>query len=228
MSNTITIISLNREYVDLAKKAGFKNVHNMRIQEYRPIRKNVFYVSPANALGFMDGGIDMDLSRVIMPDIEKTLKRDIRKYGKTTLLGRKYLPIGSSIICEPDKRDVYLHYLKEKNCHLISAPTMLLPQDVSNTENCYYACMASLYNVFVNCKYDNAEVIFTSMACGYGNMTSQQSLTQFINALKNYKNYKPSKVIDRCVLHEPNLDEQPLYYENTEWKNIEPNDIIIK
>lgn len=227
-NNIITIISLNQEYIDLAKKEGFKHAHKMQIQEYRPIRKNVFYVSPANSLGFMDGGIDMDLSRVVMPDIEKPLKREIQKHGLLTKLGRKHLPIGSSIIVEPEKQDVYLYYLKDKNCHLVSAPTMWLPQDVSMTQNCYYATVASLYNVLINCRYQDAEIIFTSMACGWGKMTPKQSLDQFIHAVKTYPEYRPHKIVDRCVIHQPNIEEQGNFYENTEWKDIDPADVVQK
>lgn len=218
MTNIIlTVVSLNDEYNEIAKRI-MKNVHKMSIKDYIPIKKTVFYVSPANSLGFMDGGIDYDISRIIMPGIERILKNEIKKNGKTTLLGRKYLPIGSCAI---------VNNSNNKNYFLASAPTMLLPQDVSGTQNCYHATRAALYNIIVNCRYDDCEIIFTSMACGWGKMTPQQSFDQFIKAVKDFDKYTP-KCIDKCVIDEPNLDDQPLFYENTEWKKIDPRKIINK
>jgi O-acetyl-ADP-ribose deacetylase (regulator of RNase III) len=63
----------------------------------------------------MDGGIDLALSRVIFPGIEAKVKQQVRQLGIQTKLGRNYLPIGSSIIMEP-----------EPNKSLIVAPTMLI------------------------------------------------------------------------------------------------------
>ena len=51
-TSIITIVSLNNEYIKKAKKT-FKYSYNMLIQDYKPKRKKVFYVSPANSLGFM-------------------------------------------------------------------------------------------------------------------------------------------------------------------------------
>jgi O-acetyl-ADP-ribose deacetylase (regulator of RNase III) len=55
-------------------------------------------MSSANSLGFMDGCIDLALSRIVMPGIEPTLKKAIKNYGKLSRIDRMYLPIGSSII----------------------------------------------------------------------------------------------------------------------------------
>lgn len=222
----ITFVSLNKEFIDLMAKIGFES-HKMLIQDYRPTSKNVYYVSPANSLGFMNGGIDKALSRIVLPGIESIVKNSIRINGKTTKLGRKYLPIGSSIIVEPIKEDIYLMYLQNKNLHLIVAPTMLLPQDVSKTNNAYYATISSLYNVIKNAKdINDTEIIFTSMCCGYGAMTSKQSTMQIIKAIQDYRKYDPVCINNKIVLKEPNLDEQPKYYQNTEWIDIPANEII--
>ena len=86
-TSIITIVSLNEDYVNLAKKV-FKYSYNMLIQDYKPKRKTVFYISPANSLGFMDGGIDKPLSTIIFPGIQRTVQKDIRKYGKTNILSQ--------------------------------------------------------------------------------------------------------------------------------------------
>ena len=83
----------------------------------------------------MDGGIDKALSQIVFPGIETEVKSIVNNIGIRTLLNRPYLPIGSSIIIEKGQKN------------LIVAPTMLLPQNVSNTLNAYYATMAVLYKL---------------------------------------------------------------------------------
>ena len=73
----------------------------MKIEDYIPNPdKKTYYVSPANSLCFMDGGIDYSLSRIIFPGIEMKVKDRVKALKKMTLLGRYYLPIGSSIILD--------------------------------------------------------------------------------------------------------------------------------
>jgi len=66
---------------------------------------------------------------LIFPGIEYEVKSIVNSLGIKTLFNRPYLPIGSSIIIEKGQKN------------LIVAPTMLLPQNVSNTLNAYYATM---------------------------------------------------------------------------------------
>ena len=48
----------------------------------------------------MDGGIDLALSRVVFPGIEKDVKERIKRIGPTNMLGRSYLPIGSATVLQ--------------------------------------------------------------------------------------------------------------------------------
>lgn len=222
-NSIITIVSLNQKYIDIAKKI-FKYSYNMLIQDYKPQRKTVFYVSPANTLGFMDGGIDKPISRIILPDIEKKVKNQIQKYGKNNLIKQKYLPIGSSIIIKSD--ETFLYFLKDKEPYLVVAPTMLLPQPINNTKNVYYATMTTLYNILINNNFKNCEIIFTSMGCGYGKLSEEESFKQFLQGIKDFQKYTPHIIDKSCVIHEPNLNEQLNFYENTAFKNIKSEDII--
>ncbi len=142
----ILFISINDEFNKLAKKTGWE-VYNMRVEHWVPRRKT-YYMSPANSLRFMerlqvkpkasrhicrDGGIDLALSRQVMPGIEPVVKKAVKIFGKTNRINRQYLPIGSSIIIDHDE-----------NTSLVVAPTMLLPQDINGTDNVYWAVRSCL------------------------------------------------------------------------------------
>lgn len=153
------------------------------------------------------------LSRIIFPNIEKQVKTIVKQLN---IVGKPYLPIGSSIILDDNDRS------------LVISPTMLLPQNVSNTKNAYYATLAILYNVLVNKKenIDDIDIIFTSFCCGYGKMDVDESITQIIDGIKDYQNYKPKIINDNIIINEPNLYEQPMYYQNSEFFDIKPNEIV--
>ena len=210
----IKFISLSASYVDKIRQCGFE-AHNMKIENYVPTKKT-YYVSPANSLCFMNGGIDTALSTVIFPNIESEVKHIVKQLGITSIIGRPYLPIGSSIII--DKGDM----------SLIVAPTMLLPQNVSQTKNAYYATMSILYNILINKneQLEDVDIIFTSLCCGYGKMHEDISIEQIINGINDYHNYTPTVINQNIIINEPNLHEQPKYYQNTEFFEIKPDDII--
>ena len=90
-------------------------------------REGAMFVSPANSLGFMDGGIDMVLSRTMFPSCEKRLKALI------AALGRPYLRVGSAA-----------WFMVGPRTGFIAAPTMFLPHDVADTQNAYWAFLAAL------------------------------------------------------------------------------------
>ena len=105
---------------------------------------------------------------------------------------------------------------------------MLLPQDVSTTPNAYYATVAILYNILCNRGEDilNVDILFTSMCCGYGKLDETESIIQILAGIKDYKSYSPSIIDNNTIINEPNLDQQPKYYQNSEWFNINPEDIV--
>lgn len=164
----------------------------------------------------MDGGIDYSLSRIIFPNIEPEVKRVVRQIGITSIVGKPYLPIGSSII------------IHKENIALVVSPTMLLPQNVSTTRNAYYATMSVLYNILVNQKEDinNIDILLTSFCCGYGKMDEDVSFQQMMEGIRDYTTYTPQYTNDNIVIHEPNLYQQPPYYQNTEFFSIRPEDIV--
>lgn len=216
MFNKIIFVSKDKDFISLAKKYT-SNAYCMDIKDLKKSDKFVyFYFSPANSLCFMDGGIDYTLSREIMPGVEQKLRSVVQKHGYTSLLGRKYLPIGSCCLIDYDDNNI-----------LLSCPTMLLPQDVSETKNCYYATMAALYAVqeyYEKNEKDEKDffIVMTSACCGYGKMDVEQSLCQCFQAIRDYKIYGDDATMIShsdgiILLKEPNMEEQPHVYANTEW-----------
>ena len=209
-------ISLSETYIEKIKQYGFE-AKTMKIQDYIPNpNKKTYYLSPANSLCFMDGGIDYALSRIIFPNIEIEVKNIVKQLGIISIVGKPYLPIGSSII------------LNKGNKSLVISPTMLLPQNVSNTKNAYYATVAVLYNILINTKenIEEIDIIFTSFCCGYGKMEEDVSIQQIIDGIKDYINYNPKIINKNIIINEPNLYNQPKYYQNTEFFSIKPEEII--
>jgi O-acetyl-ADP-ribose deacetylase (regulator of RNase III) len=211
----IIFISLSDTFTEKIISYGFE-AKTMKIQDYIP-NKKTYYVSPANSLCFMDGGIDYALSRIIFPNIEVEVKAVVKQLGITSIVGKPYLPIGSSII------------LDKSNKSLVVSPTMLLPQNVSNTRNAYYATMAVLYNVLVNRKekIEDVDILFTSFCCGYGKMSEDSSIQQIMDGIKDFIYYKPNIINKNIIINEPNLYQQPKYYQNTEFFQIKAEDIIL-
>ncbi len=99
-------------------------------------------VSPANSFGHMGGGIDLAYRNAFGMRVEEDLKRKIIDvhYGE--------LIIGNAEIIRLD--DCNYDYM-------ISAPTMRLPMNVSNTNNAYLAFRAALIAA--------KESQFASIAC---------------------------------------------------------------
>lgn len=212
----IIFISLSKTYTEKIKQYGFE-AQTIKIQDYIPnSNKKTYYVSPANSLCFMDGGIDYALSRIIFPNIELEVKNIVKQLGIVSIVGKPYLPIGSSIIINKDNKS------------LVISPTMLLPQNVSNTKNAYYATIAVLYNILINNKekIEDIDIIFTSFCCGYGKMEEDVSIQQIIDGINDYIYYKPKVIYKNIIINEPNLYDQPKYYQNTEFFSIKPEEII--
>lgn len=175
----------------------------MDICDYK-IKRKTYYVSLANSFGDMNGGIDIPLSRTIMPNVENIVIEEIKKYGKECGLG-KYLPIGSSIIIDYDE-----------NKSLVVSLTMLMPNDVSKTKNAFYSVLATLYNIFINKKENikDVDIIMTSMCCGIGHMKVEDCVEQTLAAIRLFPKYKPQKINKNVIIFEPNFDEQPNKFRN--------------
>jgi O-acetyl-ADP-ribose deacetylase (regulator of RNase III) len=86
-------------------------------------------VSPANSFGFMDGGLDLALSKYLGWHVQERLQEIIKTKYDGELL------VGQAEIVETDNK--YFPYL-------ISAPTMRVPMILKETSNPYLAMRAIL------------------------------------------------------------------------------------
>lgn len=84
-------------------------------------------VSPANSFGFMDGGIDLVYSQHFGWGLQERLRERLRADHDGEL------PVGQAVIVETLDREIPF---------LVSAPTMRVPMDVSQTVNAYLAFRA--------------------------------------------------------------------------------------
>ena len=202
---TITILDKNSNYIEYYRQNADFNFYCGSVLDYIPIGQIVYYVSPSNSLLFYDGGIDAAYQKMFgASNLVKISREYLSLYGKESKLGRKYLPIGSAFCYDfGDKK-------------LISAPTMLLPQNVSETENAYYATKAIQAILGKDIHKKEIEIIIPGLCCGYGGMSFEKSIDQQLMAF--YYNQFASKEPTNVYINEPNLKDQPDCHMNTEFK----------
>jgi O-acetyl-ADP-ribose deacetylase (regulator of RNase III) len=215
----IHFVSLDEDWVHEMQQrcASYPNIQVSCANIKTLPRECVTYVSPANSLGFMDGGIDWVLSREMFYGLQDIVQRRIERIGLQTVLGRYYLPVGSACIVPTGRR----------NSWLICAPTMFLPHDVSGTRNAYWSFLAALVLHEQWCQKTGVQttLIATSHCCGYGCMSAAESARQMMEAYSDFcagVRHQQEKVFEtQDVLLYPNRDaEQPTNRDNREIKEI--------
>lgn len=140
-------------------------------------------VSPANSLGFMDGGIDMVYMQ-LFPGIQKIVQDRIKTFDITTALGRPVIPIGSAMLVNTGSDLVKL---------LACVPTMFLPEDITPTRNVYWAtrgllklCRASFFPSAPTGEESYRVVVAVPcMGTGVGKLTGEASAQQVKEALQD-------------------------------------------
>lgn len=130
-------------------------------------------VSPANSFGFMDGGIDKPLN-VMFPKIDVKLRQMINFANfATTPRGLPYLPVGKCIMIETNN----------STCpYMISAPTMYMPERITETDNVYKA-FKSILNAHGNKK---VTIACPGLGTLTGMMTPVDSALQILRAYNEY------------------------------------------
>lgn len=126
-------------------------------------------VSPANSLGFMDGGIDAVYSEYFGWDLQERLQDLLRKKHDGLL------PVGQAVIVPTNHQRIPF---------LVSAPTMTVPMFVSDTINAYLAMRAALRAVrehnqraINDGKYSYTQQITTLLCPGLGTAVGRMDFT---------------------------------------------------
>ncbi|WP_139024921.1 macro domain-containing protein [Bradyrhizobium sp. STM 3843] len=152
----------------------FKGIDNVRISH-----GDIFdsaadaIVSPANSFGYMDGGIDLVYLRRFGWELQTRLQAHIRDEHDGEL------PVGQATIVETF--DATIPYL-------VSAPTMRVPMNVSNTINAYLAFRAAIRAVKLRNRESPAADIRTILCPGLctaiGRMSADLSARQMAAAFE--------------------------------------------
>jgi O-acetyl-ADP-ribose deacetylase (regulator of RNase III) len=126
-------------------------------------------VSPANSFGFMDGGLDYELSERFGWDLEKRLQQLIKELPEGELL------VGQAMVIETGDAKVPL---------LISAPTMRIPTNfnIDTSVNAYLAMKA----ILIKAKNDSriSSVAIPGLCTGVGRMQPIIAARQMLQAYK--------------------------------------------
>ena len=175
------------------------------------------FVSASNSLMFFDGGSDIAYQQ-IFDNVDQMMKEWIRQYNFKDEFGGYFFPVGAATI----------RPIKDKR--LICCPTMLLPQDVSETENAYHAFKLIL-EVIDKQEQKIKSVLIPGLCCGYGKMSPEVSAKQMRAAYDDHMAGK--KILDttsrecRSLVYNPTiLRMQPKVYSNTQFFKIDISEIL--
>lgn len=126
-------------------------------------------VSPANSFGFMDGGLDYELSERFGWDLEKKLQQRIKELPEGELL------VGQALVMDTGDKAVP---------YLISAPTMRIPTNfnIDTSVNAYLAMKAILIKAR---NHDGiSSVAIPGLCTGVGRMQPIIAARQMFQAYK--------------------------------------------
>ncbi len=126
-------------------------------------------VAPGNSFGNMTGGIDLHYKNFIGDYVEEDVQHEIYLKGNELLVGDTVV-----VILHSDNRF--------KFTHLIYAPTMRVPENVSHTINAYMAAKAALQTaeaIGVN------SIVFPGLGTGTGGMDMNDCAKQVNAAIED-------------------------------------------
>jgi len=148
-------------------------------------------VSPANSFGYMDGGLDMAISRKLGWQVQEKLQKQIQEKYFGELL------VGQAELVETDFIDIPF---------CISAPTMRVPQILTDTVNVYLASKA----VFSLLKNESriSTITISGMGTGIGRVSYDVCAKQMKQA---YMDVVQNKYVFPNSWHEAQMRHQLLY-----------------
>lgn len=202
----IVLVDKYGSNADAATWAHWSDVEVLPWTDIRevPRTSGTAFVSPANSLGDMDGGIDFVLNEMF-PGVEGAVKAAIEAHGLRTARGRPFLPVGCAVVVSTHIPDVFL----------ISAPTMWTPQDVRGTHNAYHA-MYSVLEAVVNHPQHIDRVVMSGLCTGCGMLAPRIAIHQMKRAYSDFRDgRRPAWLLESIAT------EQPKTSENTEFAEAE-------
>jgi len=165
------LVDINRHLVKAWEKEflGIPDVHIL-CADIIGIAENTI-VSPANGFGLMDGGIDQIYTEYFGDTPQKAIQKIIASRPEG------FLPVGTAILVETGNNRIP---------YLISAPTMLLPEEVSPV-NVYFAFKAVLKIAELCCDRVN-KVYCPGLATGIGRVSPEDAASEMANCYKKWIN----------------------------------------
>lgn len=127
-------------------------------------------VSPANSFGYMDGGLDLKLSQHFGWELESRVRNilELEYFGE--------LPVGNALIVKTENDSVPF---------LISAPTMRVPSNVSDTVNAYLAFKAILQACLKHNQLSESKIntiLCPGLGTGEGKLSAENCAMQMFKA----------------------------------------------
>lgn len=200
MNTIYTLCDRKEELINEWKKV-FCNYSNIIIK-----KKGFFetdcqaVVSPANSYGKMRGGLDYylsiffdkntliickkenikfheifdnpSISSLFYKKLDWTIEREVIKKIKDNYKG--VLPIGEAILVKTNNNKIP---------YLISAPTMKIPEDISNTDNVYKTTRAILK---ITKEKDISSVLIPGLGTGVGKVSAENCAIQMEKAFSEF------------------------------------------
>jgi O-acetyl-ADP-ribose deacetylase (regulator of RNase III) len=141
-------------------------------------------ISPANSYGFMNGGIDRTIDK-ILNNVEYLVKQQIEQVGQIDRSGRSFLPVGNCIV------------IPRNNYFLFVAPTMTMPHKLpEDTLNVSLAFMAILKQAsLLERNYNNNINLTIACPClgtGVGQLDPIISAKQILGAYNYFLSSSPN------------------------------------
>lgn len=125
-------------------------------------------VSPANSYAIMDGGIDLAMRNLFGESIEQQIRVETQLKGFAGIL-----PVGAAVAIDLEPNPAGFK-------HLISAPTMMIPQSIAYTENAYFATLAA---ITLAMQEDYPSITFVGMGGLTGQLTADVCAKQMFLGL---------------------------------------------
>ncbi len=154
-------------------KSCFDNIEGVEVVDGDILQeKGDAIVSPANSFGYMDGGLDLKYSTHFGWDLEQKVRNKLESdyFGE--------IPVGQAIVVPTGLPEVK---------YLVSAPTMRVPSDISETVNAYLAFKGIIQSVLAYNRENNGvigTVLCPGLGTGEGKMSASVCAKQMLRAYK--------------------------------------------